>query len=53
MVTTVNTGDAGTGPLTITLVHEGKKPNAGLEDALSEGGTPDIRAIIFYYCRIV
>lgn len=43
MVTEVTTGDAGEGPFTITLVHEGKKPNTGLlEDALSEGGTPDI-----------
>lgn len=42
MNTTVTSGDAGSGSLTITLVHEGKKPNAGLEDALSEGGTPDI-----------
>lgn len=42
MVTTVTTGDAGEGPFTITLVHEGKKPNTGLEDALSGEGTPDI-----------
>ena len=42
-VTTVNTGEAGEGSLTITLVHEGKKPSTDLEDALSEGGTPDIQ----------
>lgn len=42
MVTTVTTGDAAEGPFTITLVHEGKKPNTGLTDALSGEGVPDI-----------
>ena len=42
MVTRVTTGDAAEGPFTITLVHEGKKPNTGLTDALSGEGVPDI-----------
>lgn len=41
MVTKVTTGDTN-GSLTINLVHEGKKPNSGPTDALSEGGTSDI-----------
>lgn len=41
--TNVTTGAAGTGSLTISVVHEGKKPNDGsLDDALSNAGTTDI-----------
>lgn len=40
--TDVTVGDAGTGVLTISVVHEGKKPNTGIEDALSGDGTTDI-----------
>jgi azurin len=40
--TNVVTGDESIGDLTITVVHEGKKPNEGLDDALSEAGTTDI-----------
>ena len=40
--TDVTAGTAGTGVLTISVVHEGKKPNTGIEDALSEDGTTDI-----------
>ena len=40
--TDVTAGDAGTGVLTISVVHEGKKPNTGIEDALSGDGTTDI-----------
>ena len=41
--TDVTAGAAGTGQLTIFVVHEGKKPNDGTtEDALSGEGTTDI-----------
>ena len=41
--TEITTAAAGTGQLTISVVHEGKKPNDGTtEDALSEEGTTDI-----------
>ena len=41
--TEVTTGAGGTGVLTISVVHEGKKPNNGtVTDALSEDGTTDI-----------
>ena len=41
--TDVTAGAAGTGDLTISLVHEGKKPNNGtVADALSGEGTTDI-----------
>jgi len=41
--TNVSTGDAGIGILTISVIHEGKKPNNGtIEDALSAEGTTDI-----------
>jgi hypothetical protein len=40
--TTVTASAAGTGTLTISIVHEGKKPNTGIDDALSGGGTTDI-----------
>ena len=41
--TDVTAGTAGTGVLTISIVHEGKKPNNGtVTDALSEDGTTDI-----------
>ncbi len=41
--TSVTAGDAGTGDLTISVVHEGKKPNNGtVADALSGEGTTDI-----------
>ena len=41
--TDITTGAAGTGILTISLVHEGKKPNDGtVADALSGEGTTDI-----------
>lgn len=35
--TTVTANEAGSGSLTITLVHEGPKPNDGLEEALTTG----------------
>ena len=35
--TTVTASEAGMGSLTITLVHEGPKPNNGLEEALTTG----------------
>ena len=42
--TSVTAGAAGTGDLTISVVHEGKKPNDGtVADAQSEGGTLDIQ----------
>lgn len=44
MVTTVTTNETGNGPFTITLIHEGKKPNDGYDDALSEEGTIDVEA---------
>ena len=41
--TNATTGTAGTGNLTISVVHEGKKPNDGsVADALSGNGTTDI-----------
>ena len=41
--TDVTAGTAGTGVLTISIVHEGKKPNNGtVTDALSEDATTDI-----------
>jgi len=40
--TDITAGAAGTGSLTISVVHEGKKPNTGIEDALSGDGTTDI-----------
>lgn len=41
--TTVSTGAAGSGTLTISVIHEGKKPNDGtITDATSTGGTSDI-----------
>lgn len=41
--TSVTTGAAGAGTLTISVVHEGKKPNDGtVADALSGAGTTDI-----------
>ena len=41
--TNVTTGAAGTGVLTISVIHEGKKPNDGtVSDALSNDGTTDI-----------
>ena len=41
--TDITAGAAGTGDLTISLVHEGKKPNNGtVADALSGEGTTDI-----------
>ena len=41
--TDVTAGAAGTGDLTISVVHEGKKPNDGtVADALSGEGTTDI-----------
>ena len=41
--TNVLTGDSGTGILTVSIIHEGKKPNNGtIEDALSAEGTTDI-----------
>ena len=40
--TDVTVGAAGTDVLTISVVHEGKKPNTGIADALSEDGTTDI-----------
>lgn len=41
--TDITAGAAGTGSLTISVVHEGKKPNNGtVADALSGGGTTDI-----------
>ncbi|WP_397446826.1 hypothetical protein [Polaribacter sp. R77954] len=44
--TTVTTGEEGEGSLTISVVHEGKKPNDGtIADALSESGTTDIEVI--------
>ena len=43
--TEVTTGAGGTSVLTISVVHEGKKPNDGTtQDALSGGGTTDIEA---------
>ena len=42
-MSTANTGSAGTGSITIAVIHEGKKPNDGtVADALSEDGTTDI-----------
>jgi hypothetical protein len=42
--TSVTAGAAGTGILTISVVHEGKKPNDGtVADAQSDGGTLDIQ----------
>ena len=44
--TDVTAGAAGTGALTISVVHEGKKPNNGTPaDALSGGGTTDITVV--------
>jgi hypothetical protein len=44
--TDVTTGAEGTGKLTISVVHEGKKPNDGTtQDALSGGGTTDIEVV--------
>ena len=41
--TDVTAGDAGSGALTISIVHEGKKPNDGtVTDAVSGNGTTDI-----------
>lgn len=41
--TNATTGAAGTGSLTIAVIHEGKKPNNGtVADALSGQGTTDI-----------
>ncbi len=40
--TTASTGNAGSGVLTISIIHEGKKPNTGISDALSGGGTTDL-----------
>lgn len=41
--TDVDSGAAGTGTLTVAVIHEGKKPNDGtVADALSENGTTDI-----------
>lgn len=41
--TTVTTGAAGTGSISIFVIHEGKKPNDGtVSDAISGGGTTDL-----------
>ena len=41
--TEITTGAAGIGSLTISVIHEGKKPNDGtISDALSAAGTTDI-----------
>lgn len=43
--TNINVGTTITGSLTIAVVHEGKKPNTGINDALSGGGTTDIEVV--------
>jgi len=43
--TNISVGATITGSLTIAIVHEGKKPNTGINDALSGGGTTDIEVV--------
>lgn len=43
--TNIIVGATTTGTLTIAIVHEGKKPNTGITDALSGGGTTDIEVV--------